>query len=81
MKALSFPCKLFQSLFLRETADEQFTVLFGDNVSVKSLDDNLLFLRRVYDAVPAVKEAHVFTYHRVAVDVMLCLCKQRPPCA
>ena len=64
---------MFDSLFLRQFADEQSVVVLGYNITIEALDDHLLFLNGVYDAVVALDEIDVLTYAGIAIKILLAL--------
>ena len=72
--------ELFDALFLVELANEQRAILFGNDVTVKSLHDDTTALRRVNDAVGAVEHGYI-TYGSIAASIVLDVGVQRSPCA
>jgi hypothetical protein len=64
---------LLDSLFLGQLANKQSVVVLGYNISIKSLDDNLLFLNGMHDTVVALDETDVLTNADIAIKVLLAL--------
>ena len=73
--------ELLDALLFRELADQQRIVVLSDDISVESLQDHLLLLGCVHNAVAALKGVDVLADESVAVHVALALQQQRAPCA
>ena len=80
-RQLFFSCKLFDTLFLVEFANEQLAVLFSYDETVESLHDDFLFGKRVNDAIVRVEKTDVVSNDTIAVEVVTVLSKQSPPCS
>ena len=70
---------MFDTLFLRELADEKRVVLLCNDIAIESLNDHFLLLSRVDDTVMALEDIDVLADAHIAVEVFLALFMQRTP--
>ena len=73
--------KLPDTLFLRQLANQQRTLVLRHDIAVETLHNHLLLTDGMHDAVMRVEELDVFSYCGVAVEVVIGLHEQRGPCA
>ena len=79
-----FQCrtKLLDTLLVVALADEDCTIVLGDDEALKSLDDEADVARRPYHAIPALDERHLgVTHDSVASKVLVKLSIERAPSA
>ena len=67
---------MFDTLFLREFADEQGVILLCHNIAVQPLNDHFLLLSGVNDAVVTLEDIDVVADADVAIVVFLTLLVQ-----
>lgn len=74
-----FLCKLLNQLLILQPAHQQPAILLGHDVTIQSFQHHLLFVLRMYDAVPAVEHTYIITYRRVSLFVRSQQRVQRTP--
>jgi hypothetical protein len=64
---------LFDTLFLRQFADEQCVVVFGYDITIEALNNYFLFLHGVNNAVVTLYQVYIGTDAGIAIEVFLAL--------
>ena len=68
--------ELLDALLFRELTDQQGVVVLSYDISVEALQDHLLLLGSVYNAIAALKGVDVLANESVAVHIALALQQQ-----